>query len=233
MDEVYPILIHWAELYPILIQWAELFPMLIYWAELHPILIHCRSVAYLNTMSRIHSDFGSSSRQPIRIEHEKALQLRQPIRIEYYVTRVVSQSESSITSLGSHSNSSITSTESSANQNRVLRHPRALGLGGGPFSALGSSRLAIAYLNTWGPPPPPSALLTLLLLLSCCLRFTQHVRVKKFATASAVTLSTQSVDRNLCPSALISGLIQSSNSFSARARYSDSMSISNSSNWLI
>ena len=36
--------------------------------------------------------------QPIRIEHEKTLQLRQPIRIEYYVTRVVSQSESSITS---------------------------------------------------------------------------------------------------------------------------------------
>ena len=36
--------------------------------------------------------------QPIKIEHEKTLQLRQPIRIEYYVTRVVSQSESSITS---------------------------------------------------------------------------------------------------------------------------------------
>ena len=36
--------------------------------------------------------------QPIRIEHEKILQLRQPIRIEYYVTRLVSQSESSITS---------------------------------------------------------------------------------------------------------------------------------------
>ena len=29
-----------------------------------------------------------------------------------------------------------------------------IGLGGGPFSALGSSGLAIAYLNTWGPPPP-------------------------------------------------------------------------------
>ena len=40
-------------------------------------------------------------RQPIRIEHETPLQLRQPIKIEYYVTRVVSQSESSITSLES------------------------------------------------------------------------------------------------------------------------------------
>ena len=30
------------------------------------------------------------------------------------------------------------------------KHPKALGLGGGPISALGSTRLAIAYLNTWG-----------------------------------------------------------------------------------
>ena len=37
-------------------------------------------------------------RQPVRIEHGKTLQLCQPIRIEYYVTRVVSQSESSNTS---------------------------------------------------------------------------------------------------------------------------------------
>ena len=44
--------------------------------------------------------------------------------------------------------------ESSANQNRLLRHPRALGSGGGPFLALDSSRLAIAHLNTWGPPAP-------------------------------------------------------------------------------
>ena len=67
-------------------------------------------------------------------------------------------------------------------------------------------------------------------LLSCCLCFTQHVLGKKFATASAVKLLTQSFDRNLCYSALISGLIQSSSSFSARARYSESVSISNSSN---
>ena len=50
------------------------------------------------------------------------------------------------------------------NQNRVLRHPRALGSGGCPFSALGSTRLAIACLNSYGPPHPPSDLLTLLLL---------------------------------------------------------------------
>ena len=37
-------------------------------------------------------------RQPIRIEHEKTIQLRHPIGIKFYVTRVVSQSEPSITS---------------------------------------------------------------------------------------------------------------------------------------
>ena len=51
-----------------------------------------------------------------------------------------------------------------------------------------------------------------------------------FAPASAVKLSTRSFDRNLCHSVLISGLIQSSSSFSARARYSESVSISNTSN---
>ena len=80
----------------------------------------------------------------------KTLMLRQPVTIE-------------------HEKPSLPS----ANQNGVLRHPsrqpfrfehpRALGKGGGPFWDLGSSRLAIAYFNTWGP-PPPSDLLTLLLL---------------------------------------------------------------------
>ena len=70
-------------------------------------------------------------------------------------------------------------------------------------------------------------------LLSCCSCFTQHVRGKKFATASAVKVSTQSFDRNLCHSSLISGLIQASSSFSARARCSKSVSISNSSNLFI
>ena len=106
-------------------------------SRLH-VLIHCRLV------SAAPSAFVSQSESST----EKTHQLRQPIRIEYYVTRVVSQSESSITS-----------PESS------LRHPRALSSGGGPVSALGPSRLAIAYLNTWGPPPPPLPdQLTLLLL---------------------------------------------------------------------
>ena len=51
----------------------------------------------------------------------------------------VSQSESSTKepfNIVSQSESSITSSESSANQNRVLRHSRALGYGGG--SLLGS-----------------------------------------------------------------------------------------------
>ena len=67
-------------------------------------------------------------------------------------------------------------------------------------------------------------------LLSCYLCFAQHVRGKKFATASAVKVSTESFDRNHCHSPLISGLIQSSSSFSARARYSEFVSISHSSN---
>ena len=84
---------------------------------------------------------------------------------------------------GSQSKSSVTRVEhtrlSATNQNRVLRNPsrqltalrhtRELSAPGGPFSALGSSQLAIAYLNTWGPPdqpppPPPPPQLTLLLL---------------------------------------------------------------------
>ena len=45
--------------------------------------------------------------------------------------------------------------------------------------------------------------------------FTQHVRRKKVVTASAVKLSPQSLDRNLCHFAMISNLIQASSSFSA------------------
>ena len=56
-------------------------------------------------------------RQPIRIEHEKP-------------SNFVSQSESGMENplnFVSQSEPSITSPESSVNQNRVLRHPRALG----------------------------------------------------------------------------------------------------------
>ena len=91
-------------------------------SRLH-ILIHCRFGSQSES-STLGSRQNRTLRQPSR----------QPIRIEYYVTRVVSQSESSITS--------------------SLRHPRALGSGGRPFSALGSSRLAIAYLNTLGSSTP-------------------------------------------------------------------------------
>ena len=66
-------------------------------------------------------------------------------------------------------------------------------------------------------------------LLSCCIHFTQDVRGQKKATTSAAKLSTQSFDRSICHSALNSGLIQSSCSFSAIASYSESVSISNSS----
>ena len=64
-------------------------------------------------------------------------------------------------------------------------------------------------------------------LLSNCFCFTQHVWGNEYAAASAVKLSIQSSDRNLSPSVIISGLMQSSSPFSARARYSVSVSISN------
>ena len=69
-----------------------------------PYLSTC--ITYLNTLNRL-LVLGSiydtlkrhdSSQQPIRIEHPRTLGSRQPIRINYYVTRFVSQSESSITS---------------------------------------------------------------------------------------------------------------------------------------
>ena len=53
--------------------------------------------------------FGNQSESSITSSESNTRQLRQPIRIEYYITRVVSQSESSITS----PESNITSPESS------------------------------------------------------------------------------------------------------------------------
>ena len=77
-------------------------------------------------------------RQPIRIEHKKnpSTSSANQNRAQKKPFNFVSQSESSIRS-----------PDSSANHNRVLRHPGGLGSGGGPFSALGLSRLAVAYLN--------------------------------------------------------------------------------------
>ena len=121
----------------------------------NPYLNTC--VTYLNTLTR-RSALGS---------------------ISSYIepTRLVSPARSTRkpSVLGSQSESTITSPESSANQNRVLRHPsrqpirsehyvtrveyyvtRELSAPGNPFLAIGSSRLAIAYLNTWGPWTPPT-----------------------------------------------------------------------------
>ena len=118
-------------------------------SRLH-ILIHCRlgNQPESNTL-------GSRQKRTLRQPS------RQPIRIEHYVNRVVSQSESNITS-----------PESSANQNRALRHPSRhyvtpessrLGVRTLLVSRLESA--AIAYLNTWRVLTPPcSPQLTLLLL---------------------------------------------------------------------
>ena len=114
--------------------------------------------------------------------YPNTLPTRQPIRIEHYVTP---------SPLGSQSKSSITSPESSANQNRVIRnpsrHPRSLGSAGGLFSALGSSRLAIAYLNTSGTSGPPTTTAHTLTTCICFfktiffhkkLQFTQKLKLK-------------------------------------------------------
>ena len=89
--------------------------------------------------------------------------LSQVVRIEHdNTTRVVNQSESSTTPVGKHS-------ETNPSKFR----------GGGPFSALGSSRTAIAYVKTWRVLHPPPDLLTILLLFRVvsvktapCSRFT-------------------------------------------------------------
>ena len=98
-----------------------------YNAEVYPILIHSRSIAYLNTLGRTIPYFNRLSRI---IPHLNTLQ---------------------------SAANQIRAPELSANQNRVLRHPRALGYCGRSISALGASRLAIPYLNTQGFPPPTSS----------------------------------------------------------------------------
>ena len=81
-------LIHYRMLLPILIHASLILihalPILIHWLGFR------LSAPYLNTLNQ-----HDSSRQPIRTEHPRTLGSQQPIRIKYYVTRVVSQSESS------------------------------------------------------------------------------------------------------------------------------------------
>ena len=106
----------------------------------------------------------------------------------------VSQSESSTKepfNIVSQSESSITSSESSANQNRVLRHSRALGYGGGPSSALGLSRIAIDYHNTSGFPHTPSGLVTVLLLANLLVNMR-----RSGATNFSVNRCATIIDRN-------------------------------------
>ena len=139
--------IHYWMLVPILL---HAFPSLIHWLGFRlsaPYLNTC--IAYLNTLSQLHIPLHAL---PILIHWVDS--------ISYYIetTRLVS------------------AVTSAASQKRVLRypsrqpirieyhsfekHPRDLAQGGRPFSALSSSRLAIAYLNTWGSsaPPPPHQL---------------------------------------------------------------------------
>ena len=96
-----------------------------------PIFIHCRThSARAQNRKIVRSQSESSTKNP----HTSSTNQNRARKIPF---NSVSQSESSNTS-----------TESSANQNRVLRHPRALGYGWRPFSALGLTRLAIAFFNT-------------------------------------------------------------------------------------
>ena len=120
-----------------------------------PILILCRTLS-ASAQNRwiVGSESESSTKNPHtssakKIEHEKTLQLRQPIRIENYVTRVVSQSESSSTS-----------PESSWLGWKTLLDTRPL-----------SARYSLSYIlihrvchQPPPPPPPPPDQLTHLLL---------------------------------------------------------------------
>ena len=105
-------------------------------------------IAYLNTLSRLSAPYLNTciacSWVGFRLHifpHSSWQHPRQPIRIEHPSRQPEHPSRHYVT--------------------------RELSAPGRPFSALGSSRLAIAYLNTWGssdPPPPPPDQLTLLLL---------------------------------------------------------------------
>ena len=78
-----------------------------YGKESFPIFVHCRTHS---ACAQNRKTFGSQSELSITSSESNTVQLRQPIRNEYYVTRVVSQSESTIMS-----------------PELSLRHPRALG----------------------------------------------------------------------------------------------------------
>ena len=95
-----------------------------YLAELYPILIHCRNIPHLNTLPSLRS-----SRQPIKLEHEK----------------LVSQSESAIASPEPADNQRIRSPESSRLFWKTL-------LGSRFFLA----RYSLSeYVGSSTPPPPP------------------------------------------------------------------------------
>ena len=112
-------------------------------------------IAFLNTLSRLHILIHAT---PILIHW---LGFRLHILIHCRLVSAAPESSANRNralrhsrALGSQSESSITSPELSANQNWALPHTRELSAPESPFSALSSSRLAIAYLNTWGAQPP-------------------------------------------------------------------------------
>ena len=114
--------------------------------ESFPIFVHCQTQSARAQNPRT---FGSQSESSFTSSESNTLQLRQPIKVEYYVTPVVSQSESTITS----PESCITSPESSR-----------LGLKTLLGSRLESVRYGLSYYTGSSSPPPPQ--LTLLLLIT-------------------------------------------------------------------
>ena len=88
-------------------------------AKLYPVLMYCQTIPFPNKLLLV-----------------CAKNCRQPISIEYYDS---STNENRVRK---------SPKTSLATQIRVLRHPRALGWGLRPFSALGSILLALAYLDT-------------------------------------------------------------------------------------
>ena len=190
----YTLSYYFTNLYPILIPFAAIsnlntlpiYTIFYYITELNHIFIHYRTIPYLNTLTQSIPYLNTLSRTipylntlpnytlsyniaelyPILIHWAELY----PILI-HWSEPYLNTSQSAANQIRARKNHST----SSANQKRVLRHPRALCSGGGPFSAVGSSRLAIAYLNTWGSPPPsPHLVCSLLYFYQHFLRLRQY-----------------------------------------------------------
>ena len=130
-------------------------------------------IAYLNTLSRLWG-LGSISRYMHRLSQYIESAFGSRLHISKHASPILIHWVGFRLHISIHCRL-VSAAPLAANQNQVLRHPshqpiriehpsrhyvtRELSEPGRPFSALGSSRPSIAYLNAWGsptPPPPPT-----------------------------------------------------------------------------